>query len=119
MYCVRVGDLVEVEWLHIFYTEYVHMPLFEYFVWGHWEPCMGRAVVAKTKKIVSFATCKTSVLVVHVKRVQTWLAYMCIILANMVDERVFNGVRRVVVIDEYCRKQVFGILKGIGGLIKF
>lgn len=78
-----------------------------------------KPVLAHATKVVTFVTRKHTVLALYrifskkelVKPAQTRFAYMFIMLANLLDERVYNGLRRMLVSDEYCRKKVSRTVK--------
>ncbi|KAH7423824.1 hypothetical protein KP509_12G075800 [Ceratopteris richardii] len=111
--CVRVGYLVEQQWPHIFYTRCtchcLHL-LFEDIRRLEWvKPILDNAV-----KVVVFVTMKRSVLALFrkhctkdlVKQAQTRFAFMFIMLSNLLNERVYNGLRSLMVSKEYTRKKV-------------
>ena len=119
--CVRAGELVEQEWPHIFYTRctcHCLDLLFEDIGQLAWV----KPVLAHATKVVTFVTRKHTVLALYrifskkelVKPAQTRFAYMFIMLANLLDERVYNGLRRMLVSDEYCRKKVSCTVKARG-----
>ncbi|KAH6555265.1 hypothetical protein KP509_1Z269200 [Ceratopteris richardii] len=111
--CVRAGYLVEQQWPHIFYTRctcHCLDLLFEDIGRLEWvKPILDNAV-----KVVVFVTMKPSVLALFrkhsskdlVKPAQTRFAYMFIMLSNLLDERVYNGLRCLMVSQEYTRKKV-------------
>ncbi|KAH7423049.1 hypothetical protein KP509_12G037100 [Ceratopteris richardii] len=111
--CVRAGYLVEQEWPHIFYTRctcHCLDLLFEDIGALAWV----KPVLAQAMKIVTFVTMKPSILALFrkcsakdlIKPAQTRFAYMFIMLSNLLDERVYNGLRSMIVSSEYTRKKV-------------
>ncbi|KAH7422803.1 hypothetical protein KP509_12G026500 [Ceratopteris richardii] len=86
--CIRAGCLVEEQWPHIFFTN--------------------------ATKIVTFITMKPSVLALFrkfskkdlVKPAPTKFANAFIMLFNLLDERVYNGLRSLMVCPKYMRKRV-------------
>ncbi|KAH6555157.1 hypothetical protein KP509_1Z277400 [Ceratopteris richardii] len=111
--CVRAGYLVEQQWPHILYTQctcHCLDLLFEDIGRLEWvKPILDNAV-----KVVVFVTMKPSVLALFrkhstkdlVKPAQTRVANMFIMLSNLLDERVYNGLRSLMVSQEYTRKKV-------------
>ncbi|KAH7428556.1 hypothetical protein KP509_09G006800 [Ceratopteris richardii] len=73
-----------------------------------------KLVIDNVVKIVTFVIMKPIVLALFrkfsskdiIKLAQTRFAYMFIMLANLLDERVYNGLRAMIVFVEYTRKKV-------------
>lgn len=118
--CVRAGELVEQEWPQIFYTRctcHCLDLLFEDIGDLSWV----KPVLEQATKIVTFITRKHTILALYrkfskknlIQPAQTRFAYMFIMLANLLDDRVFNGLRRMVVSDEYCKKKVSSTVKAL------
>ncbi|KAH7425863.1 hypothetical protein KP509_11G074300 [Ceratopteris richardii] len=111
--CIKAGSLVEAEWPHIFFTRctcHCLDLLFEDIGNITWI----KSVLEDAQKVVVFVTSKPTILALFrkfsnkdlVKPAPTRFAYMFIMLSNMLDERVYNGLRSLMVSLEYIRKKV-------------
>ena len=108
--CVGAGEMVEKEWPHIFFTRcacHCLDLLFEDIGKIGWIA----KVLEDATKIVTFVTRKSTVLAIFrelskkdlVKPAATRFAYFFIMLANVLDERCMQGVRKLMVHDKFTK----------------
>ena len=118
--CILAGEMVEREWPHIFHTRcacHCLDLLFEDIGKIEWIA----KVLDNATKIVTFVTRKSTVLAVFrelskkdlVKPVATRFAYYFITLANLLDERCMQGVRKLMIDDKFTRMKVSRTPKAI------